>query len=99
MHADPKGKLTSQTGNMNRSIQKEHTNNVPSPSGQPYQYMEEITVTEHGVCKLLQKINLRKACGPDMISARILKDLADELAPLLISTFQKYFNCGEVPKD
>ena len=84
---------------MNWSIQKEDTNNVPSPSGQSYQSMEEITVTEHGVRKLLLKINLRKACGPDMISARILKDLADELASLLISIFQKSFDCGEVFED
>ena len=48
MHADPKDK----TNILNRQYEsvytKEDTNNVPSPSGQPYQPMEEITVTEHG---------------------------------------------------
>ena len=53
--------------------------------------MEEITVTEHGVRKLLLKINPRKACGLDIISARILKDLAVELAPLLTAIYQKSF--------
>ena len=81
---------TSETGNT-----KEDTNNVPSPSGLQYQRLEEIAVTDHGVCKHLPKINPRKACGPDMISARILKDLADELAPLLTSIYQKSFDCGE----
>ena len=99
MHADPKDK----TNILNRQYEsvytKEDTNNVPSPSGQPYQPMEEITVTEHGVRKLLLKINPRKACGPDMISARILKDLAVELAPLLTAIYQKSFDCGEVPED
>ena len=99
MHADPKDK----TNILNRQYEsvytKEDTNNVPSPSGQPYQPMEEITVTEHGVRKLLLKINPRKACGPDMISARILKDLAVELAPLLTTIYQKSFDCGEVPED
>ena len=88
MHADPKDK----TNILNRQYEsvytKEDTNNVPSPSGQPYQPMEEITLTEHGVRKLLLKINPRKACGPDMISARILKDLAVELAPLLTAIYQ-----------
>ena len=99
MHADPKDK----TNILNRQYEsvytKEDTNNDPSPSGQPYQPMEEITVTEHGVRKLLLKINPRKACGPDMISARILKDLAIELAPLLTAIYQKSFDCGEVPED
>ena len=34
-----------------------------------------------------------------MISARILKDLTDELAPLLTAIYQKTFDCGEVPED
>ena len=53
MYADPKDK----TNIINRQYEsvstKEDTNNVPSSSGQPYQPMEEITVTEYGVCKLL----------------------------------------------
>ena len=96
MHADPKDT----TNILNRQYEsvytKEDTNNVPSPSGQPYHPMEEITVTEHGVGKLLLKSNPRKACGPDMISARILKDLAVELAPLLTAIYQKFFDCEEV---
>ena len=61
--------------------------------------MEEIIVKEHGVCKLLLKINPRKACGPDKISTRILKDSAVELAPLLTAIYQRSFDCGEVPED
>jgi hypothetical protein len=39
--------------------------------------MPEITVSIEGVQKLLQKLNPQKACGPDQIPARILRDLAD----------------------
>ena len=99
MHSGPKDK----TNILNRQYESVYTqediSNVPSPSGQSYQPMDEITVTEQGVRKLLQKINPRKACGPDMIPARILKDLADEIAPLLASIFQRSFGCGEVPDD
>ena len=42
--------------------------------------MPEITVSI-GVQKLLQKLNPEKACGPDQIPARILRDLADVIAP------------------
>ena len=99
MHADPKDK----TNILNRQYEsvytKEDTSHVPSPSGRPYQSMEGITVTKQGVRKLLQKINPRKACGPDMIPARILKDLPEEVAPLLTCIFQRSFDCGEVPAD
>jgi hypothetical protein len=43
--------------------------------------MPEITVSIEGVQKLLQKLNPQKACGPDQIPARILRDLADVIAP------------------
>jgi hypothetical protein len=42
--------------------------------------MPVITVSI-GVQKLLQKLNPQKACGPDQIPARILRDLADVIAP------------------
>ena len=66
MHAD----LKDRTNILNRQYvsvyTREDTSNVPSPSGQPYQPMEEIVITEQGVRKLLQKMTPRKACGPDM---------------------------------
>ena len=37
---------------------------VPDPDGDPYPDMEQITVTDEGVRKLLQKSNPRKATGP-----------------------------------
>jgi hypothetical protein len=42
--------------------------------------MPEITVSIEGVQKLFQKLNPQKACGPDQIPARILRDLADVIA-------------------
>ena len=99
MHADPKDKTKILNRQYESVYTKEDTSHVPSPSGRPYQSMEEITVTKQGVRKLLQKINSRKTCGPDMIPARILKDLAEEVAPLLTCIFQRSFDCGEVPED
>jgi hypothetical protein len=51
--------------------------------------MPEITVSIEGVQKLLRKLNPQKACGPDQIPARILRDLADVIAPPLTLIFQK----------
>ena len=47
------------------------------------------TVTEEGVLKLLKKLNPKKACGPDLIPAKIVKDIAEELSPLLTLIFQR----------
>ena len=61
--------------------------------------MENIKVIEEGVLKFLLKLNLAKACGPDLIPARILKELANEIAPYLIIIFQKGLDTEQVPED
>ena len=71
----------------------------PQPRGEPCSPMPDIIVTEDGVAKLLRRINPNKACGPDMIPARILKELADEISPSLTAIFQKSLNSGTVPDD
>ena len=62
-----------------------------------YQSMQEIDITEEGVHKLLRNLNPRKASGPDQVPARLLKELADELAPLLTIVFKKCLKYGETP--
>ena len=61
--------------------------------------MPEIKVNKEGVTKLLHKLNPSKASGPDLIPARILKELAVEIAPFLTTIFQESFNTGTVPRD
>ena len=65
MHADPKDKKNILNRQYESVYTKEDTSHVPSPSGRPYQSMEEITLTKQGVRKLLQKIHPRKACRYD----------------------------------
>ena len=64
-------KPTYLTTSMNQSTQEDE-GDIPCLDGQPYPSMPDITVTKEGVEKLLKKINPNKACGPDMIPARIL---------------------------
>ena len=68
---------------------------VPSP----YASMEGITVTPNGVEKLLNNLQPDKATGPDMIPARLLKQLSAEIAPALALVFQSSLNFGRVPRD
>ena len=64
-----------------------------------YTKLEDINITSSGVKKLLQSQNPHKACGPDGISPRILKELAEEIAPILTNIYKSSISTGEVPSD
>ena len=70
-----------------------------APYGPNYPCMSEFTITEFGVQKLLSAINPSKAGGPDEVPCRVLKELADELAPVLTHIFQQSIKSGEVPAE
>ena len=55
---------------------------MPSLGPSLHPDIPELTVSELGVMKLLQKIDTSKAAGPDLIPARILKEAAAELTPI-----------------
>ena len=57
------------------------------------------TVTDQGVEKLQTNINPNKATGPDGISPRVLKELAQDIAPILASLYRCSLDTVEVPSD
>ena len=61
--------------------------------------LESIIVTEEGVLKLLQNINVNKAIGPDKIPNQALKECAQELAPAVRCLFQLSLESGTLPDD
>ena len=61
--------------------------------------MDFITITTSGISKLLCKLDLRKAPGPDTISPRVLKELYFSIAPTLQVTYERSYNDGVVPYD
>lgn len=61
--------------------------------------MEEILISEEGVKKQLHNLNPYKATGPDGIGPRVLKELADELAPAIATLFRSSLSSGEIPSD
>ena len=64
-----------------------------------YPTAEDIHITEIGIHKLLSKLNPHKAAGPDELKPRVLKELADCIAPILTIIFNKSLDSGEVPTD
>jgi hypothetical protein len=42
---------------------------------------------------------LYSSCGPDNIHGRVLKELNEQVAPILTSIFSKSLKSGEISKD
>ena len=60
---------------------------------------EDITVDPAGVAKLLAKLNIHKASGPDGLNARVLKECSSEVAPVLAYIFNESLVEGVVPDE
>ena len=61
--------------------------------------IDNITVDEIGIHSLLKNFKINKATGPDELPARLLKELSNELSPILVVLFQASLNQGKVPQD
>ena len=59
--------------------------------------MPDIKVGIEGVRKLLQGLNPNKAAGPDSLPSKLLKNVADQLAPALRLLFQASLNQQQIP--
>ena len=65
----------------------------------PYTHMADLNITESGVHNLLKSLNALKAPGPDQISPRVLKKMANVIAPILTAIFRKSYDSGIIPED
>jgi hypothetical protein len=94
---DSRGKATAFNSQFSSVFTCENTNNIPDLGDSTIPAMSSIVVSCNGVLKLLNSLNIRKATGPDTIPARILKELALEIAPVLAYIFQKSLDSGQAP--
>ena len=60
--------------------------------------LSDVTFMQETVEDLLAKRDPNKAAGPDGVESRILKECAEELAPILKDLFRKSIDVGEVPE-
>ena len=86
-------------GNRKSVFTLEDLQHIPSKEPSPYPSMPEIIITTPGVQKLLSEINPHKAHGPDNIPARVVKESASVLAPMLTHLFQQSLYTGEIPPE
>ena len=66
---------------------EEDTTDMPEVTPSPFPDMDPIVIHENGVAKMLRNIKPHKATGPDEIPARLMKEAADQLAPILTMIF------------
>ena len=78
---------------------KEDLENIPNKGQSPYNSLPHIEVTTNGVQCLLNKLDPKKAIGPDGIPTAVLRDYSEEIAPMLQMIFQQSLDTGEVPDD
>ena len=74
---------------------------LPSPSmGQsPYLPIVDLQIDPEGVAKQLSVLNPQKACGPDELPARVLKEVAQSVSHWLGFIFQQSYVNNTVPSD
>ena len=72
---------------------------LPDLGPSPHPTVADITVQQNGVLKLLQHLNPHKATGPDEVSARLLKETTQQVAPALTLLFQASLDQGTIPEE
>ena len=78
---------------------KKTSSKIPELPGVTFPSIKDLKITEFGVFKLLDKIDVSKASDPDCIPGRILQNLARELAPVLHFIFEQSLNTGDLPAE
>ena len=71
----------------------------PDAADRTYPNLPDLHITTPGIQKLLERLNPNKAMGPDELHPRVLKQLAETVAPILHIIFTKSMDSGEVPVD
>ena len=62
-------------------------------------FLDHVNTSTEEVFELLSSLKVNKACGPDKICARLLKEGAAELSPSLTTLFNKLLQDAVLPLD
>ena len=59
--------------------------------------MPPLDIGTNGIIKQLTNLNQNKATGPDELPARVLKETAEQIAPIITHIFQQSYNTSKLP--
>ena len=97
LHSDPKTKANILNCQFASVFTNDSSTNLPNLGPSLHPSMEDITVNILGVAKLLRNLKPHKATGPDGVPARLLKEIAEEVAPAVTLLFQASLDQGRIP--
>ena len=72
---------------------------LPQMGPSPFCPIADLRISPDGVAKQLAQLNPYKACGPDNLPARVLKEISQSASAWLAFIFQQSFDFGVVPSD
>ena len=75
----------------------EPPDSISAASQTSVEVLSEIELSEEEIAAILGNLDPNKACGPDGIPGRLLKELANEIAPSLCRLFNQSLSLGVVP--
>jgi len=81
------------------SVFSQDDNTNPIITGPAGTDIDDISVTKNGIIKLLKDLNPHKANGPDSVSARILKECANQVVDFLVLLFNASLKQGKIADD
>ena len=88
LRSDSAGKAKILKARFQSAFTVEDVINIPSKGTSKTPSMADITINVNGIRKLLQNLKTNKATVPDSIPAALLKNGAEELAPVRTRLFQ-----------
>jgi len=97
MHSDPKVKANILNRQFASVFTDDKTAASPDLGTSTHPTMNDIKINSAGIAKLMRNLNPHKATGPDGVPARLLKEIANEIAPAISTLFQATLNQGTIP--
>ena len=61
--------------------------------------MEDFGISVAGILKLLRNLKPGKAAGPDKLKPILLKELSEEIAPIIQVIFERSIQTGKLPAE
>ena len=99
LHNDPKDKAEILNNQFKSVFTQPSATEIPEPQGPRGPILSPLVINYNGVYKLLSKLNVHKAMGPDQIPNIFLKKTAIHTAELLTYIFNQSISSHSLPKD
>jgi len=96
---DNKGKVETLNKQYDSVFTDENLEQTPQLGNSSVPSIDQLNITENGICTFLKKLDPTKANGPDQIPTRILKEAYNEIAPFLTIILRQSLITGELFED